>query len=88
MTSDCLSARQIEKYVYDGCELMKFVFLLAKVHIAPNLVTPSPYKPLHFVLDGGCDDGVDHGAGRCPSCSKSHDTAPLIGLILCSIRWL
>jgi hypothetical protein len=65
--------------------MMKFAVLLAKIHIAPNLLTPSPYKSFHFVLDGGCDDGVDPAADRCAPYSKSRDTVPCVGLILCPI---
>jgi hypothetical protein len=54
---------------------------MAGVLIPQNLVTPPLYKASHFVLDGGCDDGIDHAAGWCPSCPQSRDTAPLLGLI-------
>jgi hypothetical protein len=40
--------------------------LLSDVLIVPNLAIQPLYKALHFILDGGCDNGIDHATGRCP----------------------
>jgi hypothetical protein len=56
--------------------------LLAGVLIIPTLVTP----PLYQALYGSCDNEVDPAADRCAPYSKSRDTVPRVGLILCPIN--
>jgi hypothetical protein len=56
---------------------MGLIMLLTGALLVTNLVTQSPYKALHFVVDSDCDDGLFHAAARCPHYSNSRDTASL-----------